>query len=94
MLLSSFLWYQVEFENANLLGSLTLGMTRALLEEEGLALAQRLGLAVVDALQPVAEAGAAEGVHGVGPQRGLVEEGAHLDADLPEADSDACDFPC
>lgn len=66
-----------------------LGLARPLLEEESLAIVQRRGLSVVDALEPVSEAGAAEGVHGVGPEGALVEEGSHLDADLPEAHGEA-----
>lgn len=67
--------------------SITLSLLRSLLQQNRLALSQCSALSVVDALQPVSKAGAAEGVHGVGPEGLLVEERAHLDADLPEADS-------
>jgi hypothetical protein len=77
------------FLRLELVGRLALGLARALLDEGVLAGRQRRRLAVVDALQPVSEAGAAEGVGWVGPEGGPVEEGAHLDADLPESHGDA-----
>lgn len=66
--------------------SITLSLLRSLLQQDGLALSQRSALTVVDTLQPIAEAGAAGGVDGVCPEGLLVEERAHLNADLPEAD--------
>ncbi|KAG8424662.1 hypothetical protein J3458_001434 [Metarhizium acridum] len=69
---------------------LPLRLPLALLEQKGLALAQHGALLVVDALQPVSERAAAQSVRRVRPQRRLVEEGAHLDSDLPEAHGEAC----
>lgn len=60
-------------------------LPRPLLQQRLLSIRQDRRLPVVDALQPVAEAGTARGVDGVDPEGALVEEGAHLDADLPEA---------
>lgn len=69
---------------------ITLRLPRPLLQQQSLALFQHLGLSVVDALQPVSEAGTAGGVDGVHPEGALVEEGAHLNADLPESHGEAC----
>lgn len=69
--------------------SITLSLPRPLLQQSPLPLAQHLGLSVVHALQPVSEARSAERIDGVRPQGGAVEEGAHLDADLPEAHGEA-----
>jgi hypothetical protein len=70
--------------------SITLCLPRPLLQQSPLPLAQLLRLSVVHTLQPVSEARSAERIDGVRPQRGAVEEGAHLDADLPEAHGEAC----
>lgn len=70
--------------------SIALCLPRPLLQQSPLPLAQLRGLSVVHALQPVSEARSAERIDGVRPQGGAVEEGAHLDADLPEAHGEAC----
>lgn len=70
--------------------SITLRLPRPLLQQSPLPLAQLRSLSVVHALQPVSEARSAKRIDGVRPQRGAVEEGAHLDADLPEAHGEAC----
>lgn len=70
--------------------SIALCLPRPLLHQSPLPLAQLRSLSVVNALQPVSEARSAERIDGVRPQRGAVEEGAHLDADLPEAHGEAC----
>lgn len=67
------------------------GPPRALLEDDGFPVLEHLGLSLVDALQPVSEAAARAGEDGPGPERGAVEERAHLEAELPEADGHACD---
>lgn len=67
------------------------GPPRALLEDDGFPVLEHLGLSLVDALQPVSEAAARAGKEGPGPERGAVEERAHLEAELPEADGHACD---
>ena len=69
--------------------SILLRLSLPLLQQHGLARRQRRSLSIVNALQPVSEARAAEGVDGVSPEGGLVEERAHLDADLPEAHGEA-----
>lgn len=66
-----------------------LRLSLPLLQEHSLARRQRGRLSVVDALQPISEARAAEGVDGVCPEGRLVEEWAHFDADLPEAGGEA-----
>jgi hypothetical protein len=53
---------------------------RPLLQDRPLALVQHGLLPLVDALQPVAEAGAHGAEDGVGPETPLEEDGAHLDA--------------
>ena len=60
----------------------------SLLQKDVARVAQVAHLVALDALQPVAEAGAETAVDRVGP--GLAEEGAHFDAELPEADCKAC----
>ena len=54
-----------------------------LLNQSVAGLAQVAHLVVLHALEPVAEAGADEAVDGVGEEALAVEEGAHLDAELP-----------
>lgn len=78
--------------NLSLLSPLRIALClpRPLLHQSPLPLAQLRSLSVVNALQPVSEARSAERIDGVRPQRGAVEEGAHLDADLPEAHGEAC----
>lgn len=61
-----------------------------LLQQPVLAVTQRRRLSVVHALKPISEAGTTGCVDGVDPQRALVEKGAHLDANLPEAHGQAC----
>lgn len=84
--------FSLSSQNSSLLSplSITLCLPSPLLQQSPLALAQHLRLPVVHALQPVSEARAAERIDGVRPQGGAVEEGAHLDADLPEAHGQAC----
>lgn len=69
-----------------------LRLARSLLEKDGLSLLQCVGLSVVDALEPVSEAGAAGRIDGVHPEGGLVEEGAHLNTHLPESGAEAFNF--
>lgn len=64
-------------------------LPRPLLQQRLLAVVQESSLVVVDALEPVSEARAACRVEGVDPEGALVEEWAHLDADLPEAHAQA-----
>lgn len=54
-----------------------------LLDQSVASLAEVAHLVVLHALQPVAEAGANEAVDGVGEETLAVEEGTHLDAELP-----------
>lgn len=61
-----------------------------LLEQPVSCLGQKAHLSVLDAGQPVTEACADAGVHGVCPERLTSEEGTHFDAELPYADGDAC----
>jgi hypothetical protein len=70
--------------------SIPRGPPCALLEDGRFPLGQHGRLPLVDALEPVSEAAADAGKDGPGPEGGLVEEGAHLEAELPEADGDAC----
>ena len=70
--------------------SLAGGAARPLLEDGLLALVQDGVLALVHAVEPVAEAGSRAREHGVRPQRAAVEEGPHLQAQLPEPDRYAC----
>jgi hypothetical protein len=55
----------------------------ALLEQLVPSVGQQLELAVLDAREPVAKAAADAGVDGVHPERLLVEERAHFNAELP-----------
>jgi hypothetical protein len=63
--------------------SLPLRSPPPLLNESVAGLAKVAHLVVFHALQPVAEAGTDEAVDGVGEEALAVEEGAHLDAELP-----------
>lgn len=94
LLLQKHIFLSLLLMNLSLLSPLgiSLCLPRPLLQQSPLSLAQHLGLSVVDALQPVSEARSAERIDGVRPQGGAVEEGAHLDADLPEAHGQACFF--
>jgi hypothetical protein len=63
--------------------TLPLGSPPPLLNQSVASLAEVAHLVVLHALEPVAEAGADEAVDGVGEETLAVEEGAHLDAELP-----------
>jgi hypothetical protein len=68
--------------------ALPLGPPPPLLDQSVAGLAEVAHLVVLHALEPVAEAGADEAVDGVGEEALAVEEGAHLDSKLPQADGD------
>jgi hypothetical protein len=63
--------------------TLPLGSPPPLLDQSVASLAEVAHLVVLHALEPVAEAGADEAVDGVGEEALAVEEGAHLDSELP-----------
>lgn len=63
--------------------TLPLGSPPPLLDQSVACLAQVAHLVVLHALEPVAEAGADKAVDGVGEETLTVEEGAHLNAELP-----------
>jgi hypothetical protein len=63
--------------------ALPLGPPPPLLDQSVAGLAEVAHLVVLHALEPVAEAGADEAVDGVGEEALAVEEGAHLDSELP-----------
>ena len=63
--------------------TLSLGSPPPLLDQSVAGLAQVAHLVVLHALEPVAEAGADEAVDGVGEEALAVEEGAHLNSELP-----------
>jgi hypothetical protein len=63
--------------------ALPLGPPPPLLDQSVAGLAEVAHLVVLHALEPVAEAGADEAVDGVGKEALAVEEGAHLDSELP-----------
>ena len=63
--------------------ALPLGSPPPLLDQSVAGLAEVAHLVILHALKPVAEAGADEAVDGVGEEALAVEEGAHLDAELP-----------
>lgn len=63
--------------------ALPLGSPPPLLDQSVAGLAEVAHLVVLHALEPVAEAGADKAVDGVGEEALAVEEGAHLDAELP-----------
>lgn len=63
--------------------TLPLGSPPPLLDQSVTSLAQVAHLVVLHALEPVAEAGADEAVDGVGEEALAVEEGAHLNSELP-----------
>lgn len=69
--------------------SITLGLLLPLLLQNCLSLAENLRLPVVDALEPVSEAGAAGCVCGIHPEDVALKEWAHLNAHLPEANGEA-----
>jgi hypothetical protein len=64
-------------------GLLALLPSCPLLEQLVSSVGQQLELAVLDAREPVAKAAADAGVDGVHPERFLVEERAHFNAELP-----------
>lgn len=68
---------------AGVQAALPLGSPPPLLNESVAGLAEVAHLVVLHALEPVAEAGADKAVDGVGEEALAVEEGAHLDAELP-----------
>lgn len=68
---------------ASVQAALPLGSPPPLLDQSVAGLAEVAHLVVLHALEPVAEAGADEAVDGVGEEALAVEEGAHLDAELP-----------
>lgn len=68
---------------AGVQAALPLGSPPPLLDQSVASLAEVAHLVVLHALEPVAEAGADEAVDGVGEEALAVEEGAHLDAELP-----------
>lgn len=70
--------------------SLPLRPARPLVEDDLFPVVQDGLLPLVNALQPVAEAGARTGEDGVCPERAPVEEGSHLEAELPDSDGDTC----
>lgn len=63
--------------------ALPLGSPPSLLDQSVAGLTEVAHLVVLHALEPVAEAGADKAVDGVGEEALAVEEGAHLDAELP-----------
>jgi hypothetical protein len=63
--------------------TLPLGSPPPLLDQSVAGLAEVAHLVVLHALEPVAEAGADEAVDGVGEEALAVEEGAHLNSELP-----------
>lgn len=63
--------------------TLPLGSPPPLLDQSVAGLAEVAHLVILHALKPVAEAGADKAVDGVGEEALAVEEGAHLDAELP-----------
>jgi hypothetical protein len=69
--------------SAGVQAALPLGSPPPLLDQSVAGLAEVAHLVVLHALEPVAEAGADEAVDGVGEEALAVEEGAHLDAELP-----------
>jgi hypothetical protein len=68
---------------AGVQAALPLGSPPPLLDQSVAGLAEVAHLVVLHTLEPVAEAGADEAVDGVGEEALAVEEGAHLDAELP-----------
>lgn len=78
-----------EPRNAAALVRVALRCFPTLLEQRVPLLAQESVLSLLHAKQPVAEAATDAGIYRVDPKRVLVEERAHLNAELPYADSDA-----
>lgn len=75
---------------SNNTSSLTLVPPRPLVQDRLLPLGQHRLLPLVDALEPVSEAGAHAAEDGVGPETLLKEDRAHLDTQLPCSDGDTC----
>lgn len=60
------------------------------LEEGVSSVGEESELPLLDAREPVAKAATNAGIDGIDPEGFLVEERAHLNAELPESCSDAC----
>jgi hypothetical protein len=67
--------------------------SRTLFQQLVASIGQHPELSVLDAHEPVSKAAANSSVDGVDPERLLVEERAHLNAELPQSCSDACNKP-
>lgn len=77
-------------QGARLLRLFALLSSPTLLEQSLPSLREDLQLPVLNALEPVPEASSDAREERVHPEGFLVQERAHLDAQLPEADGDAC----
>lgn len=62
----------------------------SLIQQSVSRLGQEAHLSVLNAGQPVTEARADAGVHGVCPKGLTGEEGTHFNAELPDTDGNAC----
>ena len=69
--------------------TLPLCSSPSLLKQRVSGLSQQAQLSVLGSLQPVSERGADAAKQGESPQSVALENGAHLNAELPDADGDA-----
>lgn len=69
----------------------SLGTSSSLLEQCVAGVGENAQLSLLDALQPVTERGADAAEERVCPESVALEDGAHFNAELPDADGNACE---